>query len=78
MLITNLQRHMNFLKVLASPLGCAAQKIPHMLLFDGLERLNFLCCGILVMVGTELFCGEHGVEMLLHNLVALLLAKFQV
>jgi hypothetical protein len=59
-------------------MGCAAQKIPHMLLFAGLERLDLLCCGVLVMVGTELFCGEHGVEMLFHKLVALLLAKLQV
>ena len=49
-----------------------------MLLFAGLECLDLLCCGVLVMVGTELFCGEHGVEMLFHKLVALLLAKLQV
>jgi len=49
-----------------------------MLLFAGPERLNLLCCRVLLIVETELFCGEHGVEMLLDKLVALLLAKFQV
>jgi hypothetical protein len=46
-----------------------------MLLFIGLKGFDLFWCGVFIMVGAELFVGQHGVEMFFYKLVTFLLSK---